>query len=147
MFLSASNLLRAALFLVSVSAAPAFAQSPWNIAGQMATLRHQSIAGDVNGKIYVVTGTAPGAQASALNQEFDPATGAWRERSPMPGIASHAGGTSLGGKVYVVGGFTANPHANAQDSVWEYDPATDSWREATQLSSARGSVGVVALDG
>ena len=126
---------------------PAMAQSPWSVVAEMDTPRHQSVAAEVNGKIYLVSGSAPGEAASGLNQEFDPATGAWRDLAPMPGIATHAGGAAIGDKVYVVGGFTGNPHAGAMDEVREYDIATDSWRVATHLSSPRGSVGVVALDG
>jgi len=131
--------------LTCLQTAPALAQ--WDSAAAMAEARHQTIAAEANGKIYVITGSAPGEQASGLNQEYDPATRTWRDLSPMPGIASHAGGAATGGKVYVVGGFTANPHAGAMDSVWEYDPATDTWREATKLSSARGSANAVALNG
>jgi N-acetylneuraminic acid mutarotase len=113
----------------------------------MAFPRHQSVADAVNGKIYLATGSAPGEQATGNNQEFDPATGTWRDLAPMPGIATHAGGAAIGGKLYVVGGFTGNPHAGAMDTVHEYDVATDIWRIATRLSSPRGSSGVVALNG
>jgi len=125
---------------------PALAQTPWSAVADMDTPRHQTIAAAVDGKIYLVSGSTPGEAASSLNQEFDPATGAWRDLAPMPGIATHAGGAAIGNKVYVVGGFTGNPHAGALDEVREYDVTTDTWRVVTNLSSPRGSVGVVALN-
>ena len=47
----------------------------------------------------------------------------------------------------MVGGFTANIHSGALDTVFEYDPATGAWRSLAPLAKPRGSVGVAALNG
>ena len=60
---------------------------------------------------------------------------------------THAAATSLNGKIYVVGAFTASGHGNAVNLVYEYDPATDAWRALAPLKSPRGSVGVTVLNG
>jgi len=70
-----------------------------------------------------VLGAAQGQDATPLAQAYNPATDTWQTLAPIPQGLSHAGATSLNGKVYVVGGFTANVHAGAVDSVFEYDPA------------------------
>ena len=87
----------------------------------------------VNGKIYVMGGSAHGRDDQPLNEEYDPATDRWRERAPMPRGLSHAGAVEMNGKVFVVGGFTRNVHMGALDVAFEYDPASDSWRTLAPL--------------
>jgi len=101
----------------------------------------------VNGKIYIISGSSRGVEANAFTQEYDPATGTWRELALMPSVASHAGAAVLNGKIYVVGGFVANVHVGAVNRVFEYDPATDRWRALAPLAAPRGSPGVVAVNG
>jgi len=101
----------------------------------------------LNGKIYVISGQSRGVDENEFNQEYDPATGKWRELALMPAIASHAGAVALNGKIYVVGGFLASVHLAAIDRVFSYEPATDKWTALAPLSVPRGSAGVVVLDG
>jgi N-acetylneuraminic acid mutarotase len=65
----------------------------------------------------------------------------------MPHGLNHLAATVLNGKIYTVGGFTSDGHKGVADHVFEYDPATDAWRTLAPLSSPRGSVSAVALDG
>src|SRR5688572_646363 len=119
----------------------------WALHGSMPFERSETAAVEINGKIYVIAGNSRGNEANSLLQEYDPATGAWRERALMPSVASHAGAAALNGKIYVVGGFVANVHVGAVNRVFEYDPAADRWRAVAPLSAPRGSPGVVALNG
>jgi N-acetylneuraminic acid mutarotase len=139
------------LFVFGLLATPvtALAQggASWSLAGAMAFERGEVVATAMDGKIYVLTGMSPGNGSNGLGQEYDPATGNWRDLAIMPSVASHAGAASVGGKIYVVGGFTANVHIDPVNRVFEYDPAADSWRAVMPLSAPRGSAGVVALNG
>jgi N-acetylneuraminic acid mutarotase len=99
------------------------------------------------GKVYIMTGQSPGVEANGFIQEYDPASGNWRDLSFMPTVASHAGAAVLNDKIYLVGGFVANVHVGAVARVFEYDPAADSWRAVAPLAAPRGSAGVVALNG
>ena len=101
----------------------------------------------LNGKVYVISGQSRGVDANEFTQEYDPATGTWRELALMPAVASHAGAVALNGKIYVVGGFLASVHVGAMDRVFEYDPATDMWKALAPLPAPRGAVGLVVLDG
>jgi N-acetylneuraminic acid mutarotase len=101
----------------------------------------------MNGKIYVISGQSRGVDANEFAQEYDPATGNWKELALMPAIASHAGAVALNGKIYVVGGFLASVHLAAIDRVFSYEPATDKWTPLAPLSAPRGAPGVVVLDG
>ena len=119
----------------------------WSSKGQMPFERGEMAAAALNGKIYVISGSSRGVEANAFVQEYDPATGAWRELALMPSVASHAGAAPLNGKIYVVGGFVANVHAGAVTRVFEYDPAADRWRALAPLAAPRGSPGVIAVNG
>ena len=138
----------ALVILISTSVA-ALSQSGtgWSLKGSMPYERGEIAIAAVNGKIYVIAGSSSGLQANAFNQEYDPATGTWRELAPMPAVASHAGAAALNGKIYVVGGFVANVHVGAMNRVFEYDPATDRWRALAPLPAPRGAPGVVAVNG
>ena len=122
-------------------------QGTWAVAGTMTTERTEVASAEVNGKLYVLGGSALGREDSPLNQEFDPATGRWRDRAPMPRGASHVGVAAMNGKIYVAGGFTANTHKNPIDQFAEYDPATDSWRVLAPIAAPLGAVGLVAAGG
>lgn len=119
----------------------------WSPKGSIPYDRAEIAVATVNGKIYVMSGQSRGVDANRFTQEYDPATGMWRELALMPAIASHAGAAVLNGKIYVVGGFLANVHVAAMNRVFEYDPATDGWRALAPLASPRGAPGVVALNG
>jgi N-acetylneuraminic acid mutarotase len=138
--------------LLGFSAAAPFAQGAasqgaWSVAGMMTTDRTEVSSAEVNGKIYMLGGSALGREDSPLNQEFDPATGRWRDLAPMPKGASHVGVAALNGKIYIAGGFTANTHKNPLDQFAEYDPTTNSWRTLAPIAAPLGAVGLVAAGG
>jgi N-acetylneuraminic acid mutarotase len=135
------------LLAFSVASDAAESQGSWSVAAQMTTARTEIVADTSNGKIYVAGGQTPTVQDSPMLQEFDPATGHWRDLSPMPKGASHPGVAALNGKIYVAGGFAKTVHKNPLDQVLEYDTATGKWRSLAPLSSPRGSISLVALAG
>src|SRR5262245_51887286 len=122
-------------------------QGKWSEKARLPEPRGEVAVASVNGKIYVLGGSARGRDDQPLNEEYDPATDRWRQRAPMPVGLSHAGAVGMNGKVFVVGGFTRNVHMGALDVALEYDPARDNWRMLPPLKSPRGSVGVAALNG
>jgi N-acetylneuraminic acid mutarotase len=125
------------------------ADGNWSLVGQTTTERTETGAVSLNGKIYVLGSGAGivGTPNLPLAQEFDPATGRWRDLAPLPQGASHLGVTALNGKIYAAGGFGVHAHRNPLDQFVEYDPAADRWRTLASLSSPRGAVGLVALGG
>jgi N-acetylneuraminic acid mutarotase len=123
------------------------APGAWSTAGETTTQRREVGTAEVGGKIYIMGGEALGREDSPLAQEFDPATGRWRDLAPMPKGASHIGMATMGGKIYVAGGFTANVHKNPVDQFAEYDIASNSWRTLAPLPSPLGSVGLAAVGG
>src|SRR5437667_6430224 len=91
----------------------------------LAEARGEVAVAVLNGKIYVLGGSARGRDDQQLVEEYDPATDRWRERAPMPRGLSHAGVVGMNGKIYVAGGFTRNVHMGALDVAFEYDPASE----------------------
>jgi N-acetylneuraminic acid mutarotase len=75
----------------------------------------------VNGKIYVVGGSAKGVGYEiARNEEYDPATDRWQLRAPMPRGLNHIGAAALDGKLYTAGGFTSPGHHDPSDAFFSY---------------------------
>jgi N-acetylneuraminic acid mutarotase len=136
-----------ALWLLCSTAALAQDAGTWAAAGQTTTARTEIGSAEINGKVYVMGGGALGRQDSPLAQEFDPATGRWRDLAPIPKGVSHVGVAALNGKVYVAGGFTRNVHLDPLDQFVVYDPASNTWQTLAPLSTRRGSVGLAAVGG
>ena len=122
-------------------------QGKWSEKARLPEPRGEVAAASVNGKIYVMGGSARGRDDQQLVEEYAPATDRWRERAPIPRGISHAGAVGMNGKIYVVGGFTRNVHMGALDVAFEYDPGRDTWRTLAPMKSPRGSVGLAALNG
>lgn len=137
----------AAVLIVAVACGAQEQAGTWSVKGTTPYLRSEATAVEVNDKVYVLTGHIPGTQATMFTQEYDPATGEWRDLPFAPYPASHAGAAAVDGKIYHVGGFVANVHIGAHDRVYEFDIANESWQQVASLSAPRGSAGVVALDG
>jgi hypothetical protein len=69
---------------------------------------------------------------------FDPLTGAWTERAPIPGSRSEIGAatfTLADGRIVVIGGSL--PGKFPSDDVLAYDPARDEWSALPLLPEKR----------
>jgi N-acetylneuraminic acid mutarotase len=90
-------------------------------------------AGVINGKLYLAGGDA-GPFASPFLDVFDPATGTWAAKAPMPTGRKAPTGSVIAGKFYVVGGVSNTGGYFAANEA--YDPATDSWTTLASVSTA-----------
>ena len=84
----------------------------------------------VNGKIYVFGGYS-GSVLSRVD-EYDPATGIWREMADMPTPRRLMAGAAINGKIYAIGGWnftglSSSCGATFSFATEEYDPQTDNW--------------------
>jgi len=70
--------------------------------------------------------------------------GRWRMLAPMPTARTNPAAATLGGFVYVAGGFTAD---RTLDVVERFDPRTGTWQSSTRLPVPIGAMGAAALDG
>jgi N-acetylneuraminic acid mutarotase len=109
---------------------------------------HHTMAATVNGILYVIGGeiSATGVADQGIYignvYAFDPASGTWTEKAPMP-TARSAGATAVvDGKIYVAGGRPPRGHDFAV-----YDPAADSWTVLPDLPTQRNHLAAAAVGG
>ncbi|MEJ7601756.1 MAG: kelch repeat-containing protein, partial [Kofleriaceae bacterium] len=98
------------------------------------TERGASVAGAIDGKIYVAGGLRGGAIADF--GVYDPALDEWTALPALPAARDHACGAAAGGKLVVVGGRQAQI-TSITDTVFEYTPG-GAWVERAAMPTARG---------
>ena len=99
---------------------------------------------ECGGKLYAVGGEISGAAQSNAVYEYDPAANTWATKEVLPISVQSPGVESVGGKVYCIGGLTAD---GVTDKVYEYDPTGDTWTEKTAFPAAREDFGTAVVDG
>jgi N-acetylneuraminic acid mutarotase len=116
-------------------------------------LSADGVTGVINGKIYVLIGSAAaspspcetfGCPLATVRQlyRYDPVTSAWVTRKAPPHFHRSGVGGVINGKFYVVGGFDSK--GNASGNLDVYNPATDSWTTLAllpkRLTGLKGTV-------
>lgn len=130
------------------------ATNAWSAAAPMPTARYRlaAVTGS-DGLVYALGGMqflAPVFEPVAVVEAYDPATGTWATKAPMPTPrAGLAAVTGHDGRVYALGGITVSGGAvSVLPTVEIYDPATDLWTGGPPLPSARfGLAAAVCPDG
>jgi N-acetylneuraminic acid mutarotase len=153
--------LLAGLLLIILSVSPESAQSEqdrgtWSTAAPMPTKRTEVAAATLGEKIYVVGGFEKPSLGNVLNfaitpsvEMYDPATGRWTSKAPMPVGLHHVGIGVAGGRLYIIGGYSKSGLSvwNPVATVYAYDQTTDSWTERASMPTARGALSVTEHDG
>jgi outer membrane protein assembly factor BamB len=145
------NALLAALVL-GLAARPALAQGDtWQALPHLPTPRRLLAAATAGGRVYTFGGCGspcfdpllhPFADEETRVEVFDPGTGSWSGRDPMPLIFFAGAAAAPGdGKIYVLGGETSGGVLAA------YDPAADAWEVKAPMPTPRYGLAAVALDG
>jgi N-acetylneuraminic acid mutarotase len=138
------------------SVAASGSEGSWTVGAPAPSKRTEVAVAELNGKIYVVGGFAEPDMSNALDygitkavEVYDPMTDSWTTATPLPEGRHHVGIASLGGFLYVVGGYSQSLF-----SVWEpvvtvyrYNPSTGRWEELTPMPTARGGLGVAVFNG
>ena len=75
----------------------------------------------------------------------DPEKDEWESIPPMSACREGAGAASLGGKIYVVGGYGDDDEDLASGEC--YDPETKLWTRIPDMIDVRGYTEAVAIDG
>ena len=71
--------------------------------------------------------------------------GTWTQKAPMPLARTEVAVAAVDGKLYVIGGSTAD--IDGLTLVQEYDPATDKWRDRAPLPQGLNHMAAAALNG
>ena len=80
----------------------------------------------VNGKIYAI--------GELTNDEYDPTTNMWTQKSPMPTKRSDFAVAVYKNKIYIIGGKKSNGLTGANEA---YNPRTDSWETKKEMPTPR----------
>ena len=99
----------------------------------------------LDGKIHAVGGRGVDNTFTVGTHEvFDPATGQWSERAPLPQPRDHLALVAVDGKLHAIGGRVTNPASRVgQHDV--YDPKTNSWSSGPPLPTARSGLAYANL--
>ncbi len=122
----------------------------WSAATPLSS-RRQEIAGvELGGYVYAVGGLAGASQAAAQPlasvERYDPERDQWEMVAPLPTPLHHPAAATVGGRLYVIGGFETSAFT-AVDSVYAYDPTADHWESRAPLPAPRGAATAAVIDG
>lgn len=120
----------------------------WSRTRPVNDARQEVGVAELNGKIYLIGGfrNSPSGRLEVATtvEVYDPKTDQWAFVAPLPEPLHHTTAVSLGGRVYVIGGYNTlsfNPVASA----YRYDPQTNQWTKIANLPSRRGALASVVI--
>lgn len=123
----------------------------WNVVGLMPSARLRGSAAAVvhDERIYVLGGNTQGHDGGAVAwfDEYDPATGQWRELPDAPNARDHFSAVIVDQQLVAVAGRKSalpNPSANAVLQTDIYDFASGQWRSSALIPTARGGAVTVS---
>ena len=142
-----------ALFLTAsclMAAKPAFsttdtAENTWATKASMHVARSKLGVAVVKGKIYAIGGTTIRIKESirisggvvGINEEYDPATDTWTNRTPMPTPRASFAVAVYQNEIYCIGG-TVSGELDQNTGVNEvYDPVTDTWTTKSSMPTPK----------
>ena len=136
----------------------------WTRKADMPTPRNAHSTAVVDGKVYAIGGwgydrpeggwesidrTATGKDFSTV-EAYDPKTDTWATRADMPTPRSHMTVSSVGGKIYAIGGgarIVAGRSGEYRPLLEVYDTATNRWAGAADLPTPRSVMSSSVVDG
>jgi N-acetylneuraminic acid mutarotase len=84
---------------------------------------------------------------SALSMAFQDGGGTWTKKADMPTRRFNLSASTVNGKIYAIGGYSADPPGGYTSIVEEYDPAQDKWSRKTDMPTRRSLLHTCAVNG
>jgi len=126
------------------------ATDSWTTQSPMPTARYIHSVSVVNNRIYAIGGYTWDNTSYTLldaNEEYDPATGSWIVKSPMPTARYYHSASVVNNRIYAIGGYTwDNTISKSLDVNEEYDPNADTWTTRSPMPTDRYVAGVGVLN-
>ena len=102
----------------------------------------------VDGKLYIVGGHHDELKSIATMEMFDPDSGKWVSKTPMPTARGLAACVAVDDKIYVIGGMKVDSTNWAGfNKVEVYDTKNDTWTQAANMPSKRWGLSATAANG
>ena len=122
-----------------------FAQQ-WTQRNNMPTARYQTASCELDGKIYVIGGSASLYSSMKIIEVYDPVSDTWdNTKTDMPTARVELCVAVVTGKIYAIGGATSH-NGSPLGMVEVYDPNTDTWddtKESMPTPRKGAAVGVI----
>jgi N-acetylneuraminic acid mutarotase len=102
------------------------------------TRRNHMGGAALNGKLYAVGGDVQGHSVNTgANQEFDPLTATWTNKTDLPVVRGSLQAFAWFGHMVVMGGQNGATNVPSFKEVHAYNPITDTWVELPSMSNPR----------
>lgn len=115
--------------------------------GDLPTIRNHVSGGALHGRLYLAGGDVGGhSNNTNATEEFDPATGNWTRKAPIPVVRGSAAGVAWMDRLVVLGGQSGDDGTPAYANVDAYDPRTDTWQALPDLPHGVHGTAAVVVD-
>ena len=119
----------------------------WGVGTDMPTPRTEITSAVLDGTVFVAGGFPISGGHTDLVEAYDITADSWSQVRPLPVELDHAGAASVGGKIYVVGGYLNFGQGIMSSGTYEYDPGADTWTARSPMPLARAAAATIELDG
>jgi N-acetylneuraminic acid mutarotase len=125
----------------------------WQRIADAPTARNSAAAAVIDNKIYVVGGrrmvTQPNGGQRPVNvamlEVYDPATGRWETKAPLPQAQGGLAAAAYEGRLYAFGGEQFVPDRKVFAEAWVYDPTLDRWSALPPMPTPRHGHGAAIV--
>lgn len=129
----------------------ASAQGKWTAAPDIPEGANEVIGAAVNGQVLVYGGQDAKGAPMGILWRFDPATNQWSKLPSNGTPVHHAAAASIGGRLYVFGGFRLPDSGKGgwfpENKAWMFDLDKQTWTRLPDMPTPRGALAATVADG
>ncbi len=118
--------------------------TPWRSGPSLYEPRAGPAAAVHNGRIYAAGGAGL-VDPHDNFEEYDPEFGRWLDRAALPVGLERFAMASLGGRIYVAGGFSADSGSEPIAEVWSFDLDTNIWQSEPEMPGPKSAFSLLAV--
>jgi len=120
--------------------------TPWR-AGPSLYEPRAGLAATVHGGRIYAAGGAGLVDPHDNFEEYDPSIGRWLDRAALPVGLERFAMASLGERIYVAGGFSAESGATPIGQMWSFDPEANVWQGEPDMPWTKSAFSLLAVEG